>query len=263
MDVSLGNDVNRGWRPINRISSVAVCCLHADSIEVRLSMHHLGSICRPARRAHIACKQFPQGATPITFLFTTLLLVCGPAAFGKPQNKPLPTFKEVSRVVGRHFATLSGHKASDLITRKDVAPIFSRLREIGWVVEDRKEILSRVPAADDFIAKQLRTNKGLRFMRSVAKYPEAYDRLDRLSRIPHGKQTIKDLVRGRDGDKMIEYMTTTSGGKNQGKMLSKDRGRKNFNRPTGKIYTAKALLIELKASHARAVQVRMVPNDPE
>ena len=55
---------------------------------------------------------------------------------------------------------------------------------------DDKQILERVPAKDEFLAEQLRTRSGRKFMRQISRYDNAYDRLDRLSRLPHGEQTV-------------------------------------------------------------------------
>jgi hypothetical protein len=87
-------------------------------------------------------------------------------------------------------------------------------------------------------------------MRRIAKYPEAFDRLDRLSRLPHGKQTIRDLIKGPGGDKMIQYLTTTPGGKETGKMLSEAPKGAKFNASTGRIYTVDLLLQHVKKSLA-------------
>ena len=76
----------------------------------------------------------------------------------------------------------------------------------------------------------------------------------RWSGLAHGQQTVCDLIRGPDGYKMIEYMTTAPGGKNLGKQLSRGPKGRDFNKQTGRIYTAKALLERLKESHNEALK---------
>ena len=49
-------------------------------------------------------------------------------------------------------------------------------------------------------------------MRRVAADPNVYDRLDRLSQMPHGQQTIRDMIKGPGGEKMVDYMTKSPGG---------------------------------------------------
>jgi hypothetical protein len=85
-------------------------------------------------------------------------------------------------------------------------------------------------------------------------YPNGYDRIDRLSRLPLGQQTVRDLIRGPGGEKMVAYMTTASGGKELGKMLSNDPQGKQFNAPTGRIYTVAMLLDRMKQSQAAALK---------
>jgi hypothetical protein len=86
-------------------------------------------------------------------------------------------------------------------------------------------------------------------MRSVSEYPDAYDRLDRMSQLRNGQRTVRDLIRGPDGYKLIEYMTTASGGEHLGDMLADGPGGQGFNKPTGNIYTAGQLLEALHKSY--------------
>ena len=127
---------------------------------------------------------------------------------------------------------------------------------MGWTVTDRRIILSLVPDDSEFLIRQLRSHSGRSFMSRVSSYSNAYDRLDRLTRLPHGRQTMHDLIHGVGGEKMIEYMTTTPGGKNLGKQLSNAPKGRDFNQPTGRIYTAKMLLGRLQKSYAAAKEAR-------
>jgi len=141
---------------------------------------------------------------------------------------------------------------TDLLTRDQAEAILTKVEKAGLPLPDKKQILERVPAKDEFLVKELSTSEGRKFVRNIAKYPEAFDRVDRLSRIPRGEQTIHDLVKGPGGEKMIEYMTTASGGIALGKMLSETPRGADFNAPTGRIYTPAQLLDQLMKSHAAA-----------
>jgi hypothetical protein len=171
------------------------------------------------------------------------------------EPKPLPSLSEVRELVLRHFALLPDHRPGDIIARSEVAPLFPQLERLGWTVIDRKLILRKVPADSDYLIRKLRTRRGRKFMRRIADYPNAYDRLDRLSWLPHGKQTVHDLIYKTGGDEMIKYLTTASGGKELGKMLSNAPKGANFNKPTGRIYTVKMLLEQLEKSYAAAEKV--------
>ena len=63
---------------------------------------------------------------------------------------------------------------------------------------------------------------------------------------PQGQSIVRDLVRQKDGDKMIEYLATTKGGKNMSGMMAQARGGVDLNKPTGRIYTADDLVAALK-----------------
>ena len=189
-------------------------------------------------------------------LVTTICaaLTCGAwsTAQSDDQHKALPSFSAVTGAVLQGFEKQQTEKPEEIISCGQVEPIFARLKRLGWEVSEKEEILAAVPAENDFIVRQLRTTTGRKFMRQIARYPNAYDRLDHLSRLPHGKQTVRDLIRGPDGYKMIEYMTTASGGIELGKMLSKDPHGAGFNKPTGRIYTVSMLLARLKEAYATA-----------
>jgi hypothetical protein len=173
-------------------------------------------------------------------------------AGGAAEPKPLPPLSEVREIVLRHFALLPDYRPGDIIARSEVEPLFLQLQLIGWTVTDRKAILRKVPADNDFLIRKLGTSRGRKFMRRIANYPNAYDRLDRLSWLPRGRQTVHDLIHKTGGEEMIKYLTTASGGTELGKMLSKAPKGTNFNKPTGRIYTVKMLWDRLKKSHAEA-----------
>ncbi len=86
----------------------------------------------------------------------------------------------------------------------------------------------------------------------MAKYPEGYDRLDRMVRLPRGEIFTEDLIHNPGGYQMVEYMATAQGGIEMGKMLSETPKGKNFNQPTGRIYTAEQLIARVKKSYAVA-----------
>lgn len=164
------------------------------------------------------------------------------------EEKEMPKWEEVEEVFVAYFARGQFHP-DDLVAQDVVKPLFVALERIGWKVRDRDEILKRVLPADDFLVQALRTKEGLKFMRQSSRFPGTYDRLDHLRGLPHGEQTIKDLIRGPDGYKLLRYMTTTRGGRNLGKQLSRAPKGKGFNKPTGRIYTVGDLYRALNRSY--------------
>jgi hypothetical protein len=182
------------------------------------------------------------------------LLAGGAADTPRAVVRPIPSLSELRQVVLRYFRAQRDYRPGDLITRDKVEPLLAQLRRTILPLPDAKRILNDVLSKDNFLAEQFRTPSGRKFMRQIARYDDGYDRVDRLSRLPHGKQTIIDLIRGPDGYKMIEYMTTTPGGWALGDQLSNAPKGKNFNQATGRIYTAEMLLKRLEQSRAATLK---------
>jgi hypothetical protein len=176
----------------------------------------------------------------------------GRAVAAPPQK--LPPLKDVMAYVDRHFANTTHYKPGDIISTSNVTSLFDGLELIGWKVPDQKQLLERVPSDKDYVVQQLRTEQGRKFMQQICNLPLGYDRLFHLSGIPRGHQQVHDLIRLKDGYKMIEYMTTTQMGKNLGTQLSHTPNGADFNKATGQIYTAEALKIELEKSYAITLQ---------
>ncbi|MBN1395769.1 MAG: hypothetical protein JW959_12170, partial [Pirellulales bacterium] len=108
----------------------------------------------------------------------------------------IPPFDAIEKTALAYFEELPDYLPGDLITRTQVEPLLDQLKKMGLPLPDEAEILESVPDKNSFIVKQLSTPAGRKFMRSIARFPDAYDRVDRLSRLPRGKQTVRDLIRG-------------------------------------------------------------------
>ena len=158
-------------------------------------------------------------------------------------------FAKIEKLVWKHFESLDGFQQTDLIAREDVDPLLKKLSAAGLTLKKPDDLLKRLLTKSSFLYVELNSAAGRKFMPQVASYPDGYDRLDRLSRLPRGKQTVRDLIRGPGGERMIEYMTTAAGGKELGKMLSQDPNGGNFNAPTGRIYTVQDLLDYLEEQY--------------
>jgi hypothetical protein len=120
--------------------------------------------------------------------------------------------------------------------------LLKQLAPAGLTLKNPDELPKLLLSKNDFLFVELNTSAGRKFMQRIATYPNAYDRLDRLSRLPRGKQSVRDLIRRTGGETMIEYLTTTPGGIQLGKQLSQVPNGKGFNDPTGRIYTVSGLL---------------------
>jgi len=163
---------------------------------------------------------------------------------------PVPAAK-VIEIVSRYFQGLPDYKPGDLITRQQVEPLLPQMKKQGISTEELQQIVADLIDGNSFLARELHAPAGRKFMRRIAHYPEAYDRLDRLLQLPDGRRIVRRLVRGPGGEKMLEYLTKAPGGRVLGNMLSKDSEKKEFNRPTGKIYTEEMLINRLEQLLAR------------
>ncbi|MBN1908577.1 MAG: hypothetical protein JW818_02465 [Pirellulales bacterium] len=194
-----------------------------------------------------------------TALILSLLWAGQSAYAAKAKKDKLPSFAQVEEVVLRYFDSLPGYQPGGILARSEVEPVFDQLKMLGWRVVDAKAMLARVPADQDFLVQQLRTKKGRKFAAKIAGYPGGYDRIDRLTRIPNGRKLLSDLIRGKGGYELIEYMTSSQGGKNLGKLLGNVPKGADFNKPTGRIYTVKDLLAELKTRYIALTQPEKKP----
>jgi hypothetical protein len=188
------------------------------------------------------------------FLALGIALFSATAFAAPPVKRGVADWKQVAQTVDAYFAKTRGRQPMDIITRNEVSPLFDQLAKQGWQVAERKEILDRVPADNEFMVKQLRSQKGRAFMRQISQYPGGYDSLDRLSKLPQGKNTVEALIKGPDGFKMLQYMDTTQGGLNLEKQLAHTPKGKDFTKPTGRIYTVGELKWALRNAYAGATQ---------
>ncbi len=191
-----------------------------------------------------------------TSLCLATLCLCLFLAAGTAKAKDLPKFEHVEQFVQRYYHGQPSFEAGDLLSRSRVEPVLSGLKQMGWAVPDAKAVLASVPADNSFLVRELYSPEGLRFMRKVDRYPMAYDRLERLARLPNGRRTVHDLIHGKGGEKMVEYLTISRGGREMGKMLSKIPAGTSFNQPTGKVYTVQALITRLRESHRLSEKTR-------
>lgn len=195
---------------------------------------------------------------PLTFrlVIATLIgasagvLMGSPAAAQTAAAVPqIRSFSDVRSLTGQHLAASgTDYRDGDLITRKQVTELFELLEHAGWEVPEQQSVLNKVLSAGDFIARELlSTPKGRQFMRKIAGYKLGYDRLERMSQLPQGQMSVHDLIhKVPNGHTWIQAMTGTQRGKRLGDRLSNSRQGKDFNEPTGHLYTAKQLLEELQ-----------------
>ncbi len=185
---------------------------------------------------------------PLTVGATATALLIGLAIWtttcegASPAPSEGPTPQQIQAFVNGHFASQEDYQPGDLITQSSTKQLLQKMRQTGWVVDNQQEILQRVLPDDDILIKQLQTKKGREFWQKIQRLPGGIDRLDRLARMPQGQANVRDMVQKiPDGYKWIEAMATTERGQRLGNRLSKSPTGRDFNEPTGRIYTADVL----------------------
>jgi len=205
-----------------------------------------------------AAHRWPRSQGKTGAMLIVLAAVVGSRSLAADQtgSKSLPRFQVVEKMVRSYFAGLKGYRSGELLARNQVGPLFVRLEKLGWRVKERDKISARLLPENDSLVRQLRSTGGRRFMRKLAKMPGAYDRLDRMRRMPYGSRRLREWMSNRGGDKLLEYMTTTRGGKLLSKQIARGKNGKGFDKPTGRLYTDRDLLKALKTSYKAELRRR-------
>lgn len=172
------------------------------------------------------------------------------------------TTQQIQQVVEGYFAELESYHRGDIISQTDVVAVLQRLGEQGWQPADRQQIVAdTLPDANSVVAL-LRTDKGRRFMHKVSSYRLIYDRLDRISQVSGGQRTIEAIVRLPDGEKYaLPKKQTPLGVPDFLDLLPKNasgkvRSIKDYQKPTGRIYTEADLVKRLTRSREPASDMR-------
>jgi len=178
------------------------------------------------------------------------LLFAAIAAFGvsdlsAAEPKPLSR-AQIRQLVASHLKSNPEYVAGDLITQGDVEPIFNTLIEQGRPPADNESLYDAFLPERDLLAKSLRTPEGRRFMRAVARLPNVFDRLERLSWSETGRRMLRELIASPEGPAMLEKMLTPEGIALIEESLKNDPRGGNFQLPTGKVHTADQLIDRLE-----------------
>jgi hypothetical protein len=200
--------------------------------------------------------RYDSGATWV-IVFAALFATGSPQPVRASESiEQLPEFSWVEELVNDHFAARKDFRRSDLISKRDVTPIFASLKNAGWQVADEADILALILDEGSAVVRTLRTRDGQQFMRKVAGYRLIYDRLDRITRESGGQRLVADLVKLPDAQRyakmkpqrgvpsMLEFLPKKKSGKR--------RRVADYDKPTGRIYTIEAFLERLQESHTQA-----------
>ena len=155
------------------------------------------------------------------------------------------TPRRLSAMVDRHFRKRRDYRDGDLICRRDVVEVLALLKKAGWEPVKAKEIEESALPANDFLVELFSKPAGRQFMRKVKTYKLIYDRLDRIARVPGGRRMLADLVRLPDGERYAAWRPQRGAPDLLDLLPKRGNGRKrhikDYERPTGRIYTAEQL----------------------
>ncbi len=199
----------------------------------------------------------------------SLLLILGGLAIAVPRasaqlpERKMPRWGQVDSFVRRYFTKMPDYRQGDLISRGHVAEVLSQLKTMGWTASERTSILNSTLEDGDFLVQQLNTPVGMRFMRKVKSYPKIYARLDRVVRVPGGKNLLRDVIKLPDGHR---YAATNRprGVPGLEELLPKRRSSRatkvpDYGKSSTKIYTLDTLVKRLKKNHAEDLRWEDVP----
>jgi hypothetical protein len=176
----------------------------------------------------------------------TACTLAGPSPVGGAEQL---TFAQIRTIVEKNLKANPRYRPGDLIVRCDVEPIFNELISLGFVPADTEELYDAFLPDMAPLIQQLRSDAGRKFMQDIRDIEGAYDRLERLSWLPGGPAALLQLIRAKDGVEKLKVLTTSSGTAAIRKQFPEDPRAQNFDRPTGHIHTADALLKHLEQIH--------------
>ncbi|HWB12579.1 MAG TPA: hypothetical protein VG826_25360 [Pirellulales bacterium] len=180
------------------------------------------------------------------------------------KPKVMPSFQAVKGAVSAQLTKNRYYKPGDVLSRKEIEPIFGELTSLGWKVEDRKAILDQLLPDDYYLIRALRSPTNNDFMRQVAQNADGYgyDRLDRISRMADGEVLVSRIMQEPGGWNFVHIMSETNQAPGMAFSFSMGPGGKDFMRPTGRIYTEEQFVARLKESYDKATKKTPSPKQP-
>jgi hypothetical protein len=171
----------------------------------------------------------------------------------------------VEKIVAEAFLDKEEYRSGDLINRSDVQKVLKQLAAAGWQPSDRRKLVADTLPASAPLTKILHSRRGRRFMRKVADDTLIYDRMDRVSRVSGGRRMLTDIAKLPDGEKLAK-LRRPHGVPGFLDLLPKKasgkvRSIRDYDEPTGRIYTEKQLVDRLRRSYRQDSETSTQPAD--
>lgn len=187
---------------------------------------------------------------------STLLVACLLAGFasGTAAAQASPKAKktespavQMRTLVQQTLAKNQYYAPGYLISRRDVETLFSQLLKMGLTDTENQEDLAECVLRDNsFLVGRLKTPLGRAFMKQIASSPELYDRLERLSWTPDGRQLIDILLKSKDGATKLQQLRSADQVAKLSQRLAADSRTADFDLPTSRVHTADELIAKLE-----------------
>lgn len=157
-----------------------------------------------------------------------------------------PTAAQLKAMVEQTLKKNPYYAPGYLLSRRDVEELFSQLLADGVTsTEDQEDLAECVMSDSSFLVGRLKTPAGRAFMKKIASDPTAYDRLERLSWTPDGRQVIDNILKSKDGATQIQQLKTSAQVAKLSKRLAADASTADFALQTSRCHTAEELIAKL------------------
>lgn len=179
-----------------------------------------------------------------------------PAATKRPANEKAiekPQWIQLRKVVDKYFAEQRGRSATDVLTSSEARATLDLLTKAGWKPKDSAKLQARVLGDGDFLVRELKSKEGRKFLAATSSEGLVYDRLDRLTKYSGGDRLVTSIINLPNGPAFMRPKPTPGFGTLMD-LLPKEASGKTpvdpqFNKPTGKIYTAAQWIKELESAY--------------
>jgi hypothetical protein len=171
-------------------------------------------------------------------------------------EKQFPEWSAVAARIDEHFKSVKEYRPGDMLSRGAVESLLAELAKLGWTVRDREAIMSQVTADKDLLVQQFSTPRGREFMRKVAQNPANFDHLHRLAQTSNGQRQVRDLMKLPNGPEVLAALASSPQGRDISRRIAAGPRTRNYDKPTGRIYTQQQLIVRLRESYAKELAER-------
>lgn len=191
----------------------------------------------------------------VVILTALALMQLGTARPAVAQQKPLMSAALMEQLTRQHLAALPAKPYSDLIIWEEISPLLDEIERRGWDMPYREGLQEVMIGKSDFLSQFAQSRHGSKWLKA-SNSKLLLDRVDRISRVSGGQQTLKRVAKLPNGK---QYARPKAGDFQPGlvELLPPAKyGRKrkipDYNKPTGRAYTVDQVVDKISELHAEA-----------